>query len=151
MLAEAVPFVLREATAMNSKESVGRRPRLLLIEDDDETRTLLRRILNLCGWDVIEAATVAEGLSRLEPPPDCLVLDLFLPEGEAILGRVRDDRLPTRIIVNAANAPSERLKEVTYLEPEAVIQNLLESAWLQTICGMKGASPACTLCGCPHR
>jgi CheY-like chemotaxis protein len=43
------------------------RQRILLVEDHEETRTLLRRILSLCGWKVAEAATVADGLNRLDP------------------------------------------------------------------------------------
>src|SRR4051812_3291594 len=54
---------------------------VLLVDDHLATRDVLRRILALSGWEVLEAATVAEGLAQLDPPPDCIVLDLELPDG----------------------------------------------------------------------
>jgi hypothetical protein len=52
----------------------GHKHRMLLVDDDAETRTVMRRILALClrGWEIEEAGTLAEGLARLRPPPDCL-------------------------------------------------------------------------------
>src|SRR4051812_12274081 len=94
-----------------------RRPRLLLVEDHRETRVLLRRMLALCGWEVLEAATMAEGLARLDPPPDCLVLDLELPDGggEHLLRKVRVEGLPVRVVVATGVDDPARLSEVSYM------------------------------------
>jgi DNA-binding response OmpR family regulator len=112
------------------------RQQMLLVEDHEETRTLLRRILSLCGWQVAEAATVAEGLDRLDPPPDCLVLDLMLPDGdgETVLRKVREAHLPTRVIINTAEHDPRRLREVSDLKPDAILPKPLDSKSLRTIC-----------------
>src|SRR3954454_4611615 len=102
------------------------RPRMLIIEDHQETRTFLRRILalTLTGWDVVEATTVEEGLAQLDPPPDCVLLDLELPDGtgEDILRKVRQDHLQTRVVVNAGMNDAARLTAVSDLGPDAVLQ-----------------------------
>jgi CheY-like chemotaxis protein len=116
------------------------RQQMLLVEDHEETRTLLRRIVSLCGWQVAEAATVAEGLDRLDPPPDCLVLDLRLPDGDGatVLRKVREAHLPTRVVINTAGCDSERMREISDLKPEAILPKPLDSKGLRTICeGMR--------------
>jgi len=118
--------------------------RMLLVEDHSETRTLLRRILSLCGWNVIEAATVAEGLAQLAFPPDCLLLDLMLPDGsgETILRKVREDRLPTRVVINTGTTDPDWLDTVSDLKPEAILQKPLGSGDLRAICeGMPARIP----------
>jgi len=110
--------------------------RLLLVEDHEDTRHLLRRMLTLCGWEVVEAATIAEGLARLDPPPECVILDLQLPDGdgEAILRKIRSDALPTRVVVNTGLEDSTRLGEVSDLKPEAVLHKPVSSEGLRRIC-----------------
>jgi DNA-binding response OmpR family regulator len=112
------------------------RQQMLLVEDHEETRTLLRRIVSLCGWQVAEAATVAEGLDRLDPPPDCLVLDLRLPDGDGatVLRKVREAQLPTRVIINTAGHDPRRLRAVSNLKPDAILLKPLDSKGLRTIC-----------------
>jgi DNA-binding NarL/FixJ family response regulator len=113
-----------------------RRGIVLLVDDHQASRDLLRRILALSGWEVLEAATVAEGLAQLDPPPDCIVLDLELPDGpgEAILRKVRMERLPIRVVVNTGMPESGRLREVSYMRPDAVLQKPIDAAGLLTIC-----------------
>src|SRR4051812_48206987 len=99
------------------------RQRMLLVEDDPETRTLLRRILTLCGWEVIEASSLTEGFEKIDPPPACLLLDLQLPdgEGESLLRKVRVERLTTRVVVNTGTEDVTRLGEVSELRPDALL------------------------------
>jgi DNA-binding NarL/FixJ family response regulator len=80
-----------------------------------------------------------EGLARLDPPPDRLVLDLGLPDGdgEAILRRVRAERLPIRIIVHTGMVDPARLSAVSSMRPDAVLPKPLDSEGLRTICGME--------------
>src|SRR5262245_2110480 len=103
----------------------GTRHRMLLIDDNSLTRHLLRQVLALAliGWAFIEAATVAEGLDRLNPPPDCVLIDLDLPDGSgaAILRKIRQDRLPTLVIVSSGATDPARLGEVATLRPDAVL------------------------------
>jgi signal transduction histidine kinase/CheY-like chemotaxis protein len=59
--------------------SVGRR--LLVIDDDETARNLMRAQLMQDGWDVAEAENGRIALARLtEVRPDAIILDLMMPE-----------------------------------------------------------------------
>lgn len=54
---------------------------VLVVEDDEEIRDLLRRTLEQEGWSVTEAANGRTALERLEEtPPGIILLDLMMPE-----------------------------------------------------------------------
>jgi signal transduction histidine kinase len=55
---------------------------ILLVEDDDEVRKLLREILEFCGYTVLESAGGREALGRIERENgkvDLVVTDLVMP------------------------------------------------------------------------
>jgi signal transduction histidine kinase/DNA-binding response OmpR family regulator len=55
--------------------------RVLLIEDDEATRAVIRQILTSDGWTIDEADNGRVGLARLATAvPDVIVLDLMMPE-----------------------------------------------------------------------
>lgn len=57
--------------------------RVLLVEDDADFRGALRAVLQVKGYQVIEAATWEAGkLAALRDAPDVLILDLRLPDGD---------------------------------------------------------------------
>jgi PAS domain S-box-containing protein len=59
----------------------GEHRRVLLVEDDPDTRTLLRRMLERAGWPVTEAENGRVALARLEAGvPSVVLLDLMMPE-----------------------------------------------------------------------
>lgn len=67
---------------------------VMVVEDDDETRAILRRILETRGWTVFEANNGLRALELLEERiPDAILLDLMMPEldGFGVLERVRED------------------------------------------------------------
>jgi DNA-binding response OmpR family regulator len=67
--------------------------RVLLIEDDPESRALLRRVLEHAEMELVEAATGTEGLRELyDSRPDIVLLDIGLPEldGWRTLVRIRE-------------------------------------------------------------
>jgi len=109
---------------------------LLVVEDDSSTRNALRRIFIHKGWRVLVASNVAEGMAQLEPPPDCVILDLMLPDagGEVILRKIRDDRLPTRVAVCTGTHDPARLKEVAELAPDALLRKPIELDDICRIC-----------------
>jgi CheY-like chemotaxis protein len=54
---------------------------VLLIEDDETTRGMMRTMLEREGWQVKEATNGREGLERLaEAVPNAILLDLMMPE-----------------------------------------------------------------------
>ena len=55
--------------------------RVLVVEDDDPTREMMRAILTREGWNVDEAANGRDGLERVRASrPDLILLDLMMPE-----------------------------------------------------------------------
>ena len=53
---------------------------VLVVEDDDETREMMCRILGKEGYEVAEATNGREALARVDVrPPDLILLDLMMP------------------------------------------------------------------------
>src|SRR4051812_2754718 len=103
-------------------ESTVRR-KLLIVEDDAAMREVWEEVFARRGWEVIAASSIAEGLSSLDPPPDFLILDLRLPDGggEAILRRVREAGLKTRVAITTGTDDAAVLSEVRSLRPDAML------------------------------
>lgn len=67
---------------------------ILVVEDNEQNRTLLKDILEYYGYLVIEAANGADGVARArEHLPDLILLDIQMPvmNGFAVLRALRDD------------------------------------------------------------
>ncbi len=58
---------------------------ILLVDDDEVLRQVLRRVLTREGYDAIEAGSVAEALERArQQPPALALIDLRLPDGDGV-------------------------------------------------------------------
>jgi len=58
---------------------------ILLIDDNDEIRVLLRRILEKAGYFVMDAANGREGLRKFRHTPvDLVVTDLLMPDSDGL-------------------------------------------------------------------
>jgi DNA-binding response OmpR family regulator len=71
---------------------VADKKRVLLVEDDESVRQLVRVTLQMNEYDVIEAKDGLEGLLFLDMhKPDAVVLDLMMPDvgGERMLAQLR--------------------------------------------------------------
>ena len=54
---------------------------ILVVEDDEATREMVRQMLEGDGWTIIEAENGRVGLERMaEAKPDLILLDLMMPE-----------------------------------------------------------------------
>ncbi len=77
-------------TSQNQKisvqgESVGTPPVILLIDDEEPFRSVLKQVLLNAGYDVVEASNGAEGIrSFYEKPADMIITDIIMPEKEGI-------------------------------------------------------------------
>jgi two-component system cell cycle response regulator DivK len=57
------------------------RPRILVIEDQEDNRRILRYLLGSANFEVIEALTGQEGVALAERErPDLILMDIQLPE-----------------------------------------------------------------------
>jgi len=69
------------------------RPRLLVVDDDEDIRALLRELLGRAGYEVDEASDCRTALRRLyERPPVLVILDVTMLEldGYQTLERISD-------------------------------------------------------------
>lgn len=98
-------------------------PRLLIIEDDEPVLEAVVRLFSRGACKVETAASLAEGLEALNPPPDCLILDVRLPNGDGVevLRRVWDSGLPIRVALCTGTNEQDHLKAVAGLSPEALL------------------------------
>ena len=84
--------------------------RLALIEDDPSIAQSLREGLERRGYEVVEAATGAEGL-RLAPSADFVLLDLGLPDmdGTDVCRQIRDTSDVPIIVLTARGDEVDRV------------------------------------------
>ena len=78
--------------------------RILLIEDDEDSRLLLRRVLERAGMTVVEAETGTQGLRELYGShPDVVLLDIGLPKlnGYEACRRIREQPWGKRVVLIA--------------------------------------------------
>lgn len=95
---------------------------ILLVEDDASVRELLKVLLEVEGYDIIEARDGLEGLEKAgEAKPDLMILDLMMPEidGERVLSRLRSEpatrRMPV-IVVSGRYEALERCRDMIGVE-----------------------------------
>jgi CheY-like chemotaxis protein len=102
--------------------------RILVVEDDAASRDTLRRLFAHEGWVVSVAKTVTEAMTKLNPPPHCILLDLMLPDGdgEEVLRKVREDNLPTKVAVCTGMNDPVRLALVKGMDPAALFQKPID-------------------------
>jgi two-component system, cell cycle response regulator DivK len=81
--------------------------RILVVEDNPLNLKLVRDVLEVAGYDVIEAKSGEEGLRMAqENPPDLVLMDLQLPgiDGTETLRRLRNGTLGADVPVVAVTA-----------------------------------------------
>lgn len=74
---------------------------VLVIDDDAEVRLLMRRLLEPCGHEVIEAGTGVEGVHRCSREgPQLVITDLFMPEmdGRDVIRKIKKPIAGARIL-----------------------------------------------------
>ncbi|RYG62612.1 response regulator, partial [bacterium] len=70
--------ILKEYSSLHSKRCV------LLVDDDAQTRQMLRSMLEISGWLVIEAENVDVALNRMAARPNLILIDLSKAEGDGL-------------------------------------------------------------------
>jgi DNA-binding response OmpR family regulator len=92
---------------------VNDEPRILVVDDDEDIRSLLRELLARAGYRVEEAANGRAALRQLfETPPALVLLDVSMPEldGYQTLERIRDLSDVPVIMLTARTQELERVR-----------------------------------------
>ena len=117
---------------------MAEKKKVLLVEDDESVRQLVRVTLDLNGYEVVEAKDGLEGLLMLDMHrPDAVVLDLMMPDlgGERMLAQLRateeTKRTPVVIITGKPEVAPEVIglvgKENFFpkpFDPDALIERV---------------------------
>jgi DNA-binding NarL/FixJ family response regulator len=106
---------------MNSDQ---RSIRVLLVEDEDFTRTMVSEMLSASGINVLPVASVAEALKSMEEfDPHVVLTDLDLghgPDGADLLTKVAEDRPWTGMVIMTAHAsPELAINDVSRIPEQA--------------------------------
>ncbi len=84
---------------------------ILLVEDEDAVRSVVRQILERAGYTIAEASTGEQALGLLEAGvmPDLLLTDLTMPgmDGRTLAARARSIRPALRVLVATGYATSQ--------------------------------------------
>jgi CheY-like chemotaxis protein len=84
-------------------------PRILVVDDEEVVRKVLRSLLERAGYNVICAANGADALEQLRriPRPDAILADLFMPQmngwcfANELKASVELDRVPLFVLTGA--------------------------------------------------
>ena len=82
-----------------------RNPRILVVDDEEDVREILRDRLEMYGYEVLTAADGVEALERVEEmSPELVLLDIRLPklDGMEVLSRMRRKHPETLVIIITA-------------------------------------------------
>ena len=95
-------------------------PTVLLIDDEDDIRTVGRMSLErVGGWDVLEAPSGVQGLELAAAhEPDVILLDSMMPEmdGTATIERLKEDERTREIPVLFLTAKLQPVDRERYVE-----------------------------------
>jgi len=66
-------------------ESQHRRPKILLVEDSEDNRFMMKRLLEMSGYDVVEAVNGEQAVQLTQgQSPDVILMDLSLPRVDGL-------------------------------------------------------------------
>jgi len=100
---------------------------VLIVEDDEVTRSALVKLLSQLGFDTVPVATVAEGVERLDGQARA-ILDLDLPDGPGteVMRRILDERRPIRVVVTTGSTSTGLIGEANRLRAELILRKPID-------------------------
>lgn len=119
-----------------TREVTGGCRSVLVVEDDAASRRALVSLLRLNGIQALFASNLSEAIKLLDTHPECVLLDLMLPDGTggAILEFIRSRQLPIRVAFTTGAADWRQFVSGVEFRPDAIFIKPLNfdsiSQWL---------------------
>src|SRR5690349_48430 len=85
-------------------------PRILLVDDNEDARVTVSRILGMAGYQVTEAPNARAAAALLKDnPPDLVITDIFMPEGDGfeMLNELRNNDIHVPVIAISGGGASQ--------------------------------------------
>ncbi len=88
------------------------------------------------------ATNLTEAFDQLHSPPDWIILDLMLPDGDGLtlLDAVRRKRLPIRVAITTGTNDPAKLQAAEALHPDTLIQKPIDLQQLLSTLASPGGS-----------
>ena len=100
-------------------------PRILVVDDQEDAREMLRELLGLMGATVLLAASVAEALPLVDDAPDIVLTDIGMPDADGIE--------LARYLKAHPNRARMRLVAMTGYSGSAVLDTLIAAGFDQVL------------------
>ena len=144
--AHPIPALAAEPTATIRDGGDLAGLRILVVDDDEESRHLVGRVLELAGATVVEAASAREALSAIHRDRfDVVVSDIAMPDtdGYTLMRALRRERRPPLSVALTAFATDEDREEATRAGFDAhVAKPVLPRELVREIAGLLGGARA---------
>ncbi|WP_434305297.1 response regulator transcription factor [Clostridium botulinum] len=90
--------------------------KILIIEDDEDIRDILKLYLEGQSYEILEAKNGVEAMKQLVKQPDIVILDLMLPDidGLSICKSIRKKYYYPVIMITAKNADQDKILGLSY-------------------------------------
>lgn len=99
----------------SAARAVGSRGLVLVVDDEEANRMLLRDPLEFHGYEIIEAENGEQALQKVEQrPPDVILLDVMMPrmDGFEVCRRLKKEARTAHIPILIVTALSERMERM---------------------------------------
>ncbi|MFN0158813.1 MAG: PAS domain S-box protein [Bacteroidota bacterium] len=108
-------------------ETTGGTETILVVDDEETIRTLVRELLTARGYNVIEATNGVEAVEKYEhtaPPIDLVILDMMMPEmgGRETFLQLKQLDGNVRAILSTGYAQDDRAREMMEMGVLAFVQ-----------------------------
>jgi CheY-like chemotaxis protein len=102
-----------------------RKPRILVVDDDEPILILMKNILREFQFDAVVASSGAEALrNAAAEPPDVILVDMNMPamSGQEFIARVRSDKSVAAVPVLILSGDPISAEELARIGAEGAIQ-----------------------------
>src|SRR5579884_3402771 len=110
----------------------GAQRTILVVEDNGALRRLMLRILEGCGYAVLEAANGAQGLElfRLQGTVDLAILDMVMPgmSGLDVAAEIERQQPGTKILYVSGHSSSVAIDSISRRSPDQVLIKPFDAA-----------------------